>query len=116
LYENTNARYLNDSFNDSVDIVVCDVSFISQKILYPIIYKVLKTDSIFISLIKPQFEVGKKNINKNGIVKDIKVREKIIEDIFKSATDNFLIPQGVIKSPIEGGDGNTEYLAYFVKK
>lgn len=115
--ENFNARYLDaETVGGKHDIVVADVSFISQMLLYDAVTKVLKDGGIFISLIKPQFEAGKKYIGKNGIIKDEKIRSRIVANIIEKAAEYGFKCRGVIDSPIEGGDGNHEYLALFVYK
>jgi 23S rRNA (cytidine1920-2'-O)/16S rRNA (cytidine1409-2'-O)-methyltransferase len=74
---------------------------------------VLKNNGILISLIKPQFEVGKSGIGKGGIVKDTKLRERAVDNVLESAKAYGLVCRGKMLSPIKGGDGNTEYLAIF---
>lgn len=114
--EGINARNITrDMFEDKIDIITCDISFISQKLVYNAVSGVLDDGGVFISLIKPQFEAGKNNLNKNGIVKDRKIHMQVIMSLFDSASEFKLYPRGVIPSPIEGGDGNREYLAYFIK-
>ena len=117
--ENTNARYLRKTdFEDAIDLVVMDVSFISQTLIYPSVADILEKNGIFVSLVKPQFELTKSRLSKNGIVKDKdgRIYEEIIEKIRRVSSENGLILKNVIKSPITGGDGNTEYLALFVKE
>ena len=113
--ENTNARYLSESdFSEKMDLCVMDVSFISQTKLYASVVNVLKNGGAFISLIKPQFEVGREGIGKGGIVKDTRLREKAVKNVISAAETFGLINKGVCISSIKGGDGNVEYLAYFV--
>lgn len=115
--EETNARTLSESdFPDTVSVVVMDVSFISQTLIYPSVFKILKENGIFVSLVKPQFEVGRENVGKGGIVKNEKLYAQLKEKIKDSATQNGLELSGYIPSPIEGGDGNREFLAYFIKR
>ncbi len=112
--ENTNARALDEgTFDDSVDLVVMDLSFISQTLVFPAVSKVLKKDGIFVSLIKPQFEVGRSGIGKNGIVKSEKIRAQAVEKVVENAKLFGFVSRGVIESPIKGGDGNIEYLCVF---
>jgi 23S rRNA (cytidine1920-2'-O)/16S rRNA (cytidine1409-2'-O)-methyltransferase len=114
--EETNARELTeDSFDDSVSLVVMDVSFISQTLIYPAVSRILKKGGIFVSLVKPQFEVGKENIGKGGIVKNEKLYAKLEEKIKDASLEHGLELKGYMPSPIEGGDGNKEFLAFFVK-
>ena len=109
--ENFNAKYLNDSIiSEKIDLVVCDVSFISlKKVILPNI-KLLKNKSIIIVLIKPQFE-SKKNETKKGVVKDFQIHERICDEIkewFESECSSKVI--NIIESPIKGPKGNKEFL------
>jgi 23S rRNA (cytidine1920-2'-O)/16S rRNA (cytidine1409-2'-O)-methyltransferase len=115
-YESMNARYLDeDTFPTKFDIAVMDVSFISQTLLYKSVSNVLKENGIFISLIKPQFEAGKKFIGKGGIVvKDKAVYESVIKNVCYEASKHGLSCQRIAESPILGKDGNKEFLALFV--
>lgn len=114
--ENTNARFLDESMVPVSPLVVMDVSFISQSLLYPAVAKVLAQGGVFISLIKPQFEVGRENIGSGGIVKSDKLRLDCIEKLRAEGAKHGLLMEKTMKSPITGGDGNTEYLALFRKQ
>ena len=112
--ENYNARYMKrEDFSDEIEVAVMDVSFISQTLIIPSLADVLSHSGVFISLIKPQFEVGKSNVGKNGIVKSDKARREAVENVCNFAKMHGLELQGVIESPIKGGDGNIEFLACF---
>jgi len=112
--EGTNARYLTPDVTGTLcDLAVSDLSFISQALIYPAVRANIKDGGIFISLIKPQFEAGKENIGKGGIVRDRHVHVRVIEALFEAAEKEGLFPESLIPSPIEGGDGNREYLALF---
>ena len=111
--ENVNARFLDEGMIEPVDLVVMDVSFISQRLLFPAVGKILKDGGIFLSLIKPQFEVGREEIGSGGIVRNEKARLACIEEIRAHAKKYDLSMEQTIPSPILGGDGNTEYLALF---
>ena len=114
--ENYNARYMSQSdFTLRPDIAVMDVSFISAKLIMPAIYSVLEKNGIFVCLIKPQFEVGRSGLNKRGIVKNEHIRKKAVDDVLEAAKAIGFENHGIIESPILGGDGNTEYLSYFIK-
>ena len=113
--ESYNARELKGEDFGLFDIAVMDVSFISQTLIHGGVASVLCKGGIFVSLIKPQFEAGKQALGKKGIVKDAKDREAAIWRVLESAALHGLICKGVICSPIEGGDGNREYLACFEK-
>lgn len=114
--ENRNARYLTfDDIGEYADLAVCDLSFISQTLLHFVIASLLKHGGIFISLIKPQFEVGREGLGKGGIVKNEKMRMIAVDKVVASAESVGFALQKIIPSPITGGDGNLEYLAYFIK-
>ena len=113
--EGFNARGLTPDEFGFFDIAVTDVSFISQTLLHAPIASVLKEGASFISLIKPQFEAGKSALGKNGIVKKPRDRENAILRVVESAAICNLALEGLIRSPIVGGDGNREYLAIFKK-
>lgn len=111
--EGTNARTLDEnSFEEKVSLVVMDVSFISQTLLYPAIKRIINTDCDIVTLVKPQFEAGKENIGKHGIVKDEKIRKKVLENVIESAKSFGFTYIEHTESPIKGGDGNTEYLLH----
>lgn len=116
--ENFNAKGLTkEALKTQVDIVVCDLSFISQRLIHENVSDILKSGGYFISLIKPQFESGGKEfLGKGGIVKDPKVHKRAIEDVVKSAEGHEMDCLKVITSPIKGKEGNTEYLAWFKKR
>ncbi|MBE6695440.1 MAG: TlyA family RNA methyltransferase [Ruminococcaceae bacterium] len=112
--ENYNARFMKrEDFAESIDLVVMDVSFISQTLILPQIASVLQKNGELISLIKPQFEVGKDLVGKKGIVKDEKARQMAINKVCDLAKELNFELLGLIQSPIKGGDGNIEFLAYF---
>ena len=113
--EGYNARNLSKDEFGTFDVAVMDVSFISQTMLHKNVADVLCDGGIFISLIKPQFEAGRSALGKNGIVKDSKDRERAVMRVLDSAAACGFSVEGIIASPIEGGDGNREYLACFVR-
>lgn len=109
--ENFNARNLTlDDIGERCDIAVTDVSFISQTLIIPSVVNVLTDGGIFVSLIKPQFECGKSGLGKGGIVKDKKVMAEAVKRVISCAAENGLGCKGIVRSPILGGDGNTEFL------
>lgn len=115
--ENYNARYMQSADFDATPVLaVMDVSFISQTLIFPALVSVLPVGGILISLIKPQFEVGRAAVGRGGIVKDEKVRQKAILRVKEQGILYGLRCMDVIPSPILGGDGNHEYLAYFIKE
>ncbi len=112
--ENVNARYLSpDDFNERFDIVVADVSFISLTKILPVIPPLVQMPAIVITLIKPQFEVGRDEVGKGGIVRNETLRARVVEEIVAFAASLKMRPLGVIESPILGADGNREFLACF---
>ncbi|MBQ8332025.1 MAG: TlyA family RNA methyltransferase [Clostridia bacterium] len=115
--EQFNARELNEKVTEGLcDVAVADVSFISQTYLIPQIASVLKQEGEFISLIKPQFEAGKSALGKGGVVHNGAYRYLAAKRVLECAMENGFDCVGLIPSPIEGGDGNKEYLAYFIKR
>ncbi len=111
--EKTNARYLEpDLINNTADGAVIDVSFISLKLVIPAVSKLLPEKAFIVALIKPQFEAGKDQVGKGGVVRDEETRNKIIEDISEFCKNEGWEPQGVTPSPILGPKGNKEFLIY----
>lgn len=104
-----------DFFGGQVDFISVDVSFISLKKIIPKIYELLKSEGTAVVLIKPQFEAGKENIGKRGIVKDKKVHVRILEEINVFAMESGLNAEKYTYSPVKGGSGNIEYLAKLKK-
>ena len=116
-FEGTDIRTVTpESLGDKVDFISADVSFISLKMIIPVLCNLLNDGAESVVLIKPQFEAGKKNIGKNGIVKSEKVRLAVVEDIKNFATATGFYVYETMESPIKGGSGNTEYLIYFGRK
>lgn len=115
--EQTNARYLtSEDFSEKFDLIVIDVSFISITKILPALLSLLKVDGRIITLIKPQFEVGKGEVGKGGIVRDSEKHEKVIEEIINFSQEIGLENLGLIESPIFGAEGNKEFLAMFRKQ
>ena len=111
--DRTNARYLTrGNFPDVIEFACCDVSFISLKLILPVIDDILNSEGQAVVLIKPQFEAGREKIS-NGVVKDKKIHIAVIEDIvnFIREKTNFYIA-GLTHSPIKGAEGNIEFLCY----
>lgn len=112
--EGFNARELcEDTIGEKCDIAVMDVSFISQTLLHYALGRVMKDGALYVTLIKPQFEVGKENIGKGGIVKSKQAKRNAVSSVVQSASRSGFGLCGLIPSPIRGGDGNEEYLAVF---
>ena len=111
--EKYNARDLKEQDVGRFDLVVMDVSFISATYILPRFPNVLLAGGRAIVLIKPQFEAGRGALNKKGIVKDPRDRIFAISRVLSAAREVGLVCRGLAPSPIRGGDGNEEYLAYF---
>lgn len=109
--ERTNARYL-EMLPEPVDIVVVDVSFISLKLILPQACSWLKPSGEIICLIKPQFEAGREQVGKGGVVRDPAIHRRVLDDLLSWSTDRDLGPSGLIRSPIKGPAGNIEFLAW----
>lgn len=111
--ERTNIRYLSrDKIPEDIDIATVDVSFISLKLVIPKVLEFLKPEGEIIALIKPQFEVGRGEVDRGGIVKDPKKRIQAVEEVKTFFESLNLKVIGVIESPIKGQKGNIEYLLY----
>lgn len=114
--ENTNARFLvPDDFDVTFDLAVMDVSFISVTKVMPAIVTLLKPHGQMIVLIKPQFEVGRTEVGKGGIVRDPEKQQRVVAEVNAYAESLGLKVDGVIDSPILGAEGNREYLAHYVR-
>ena len=109
--ENTNARYLTKKhFEDEIDGVVTDVSFISLRLIFPVIKEILSEKGSAFVLIKPQFECENKHIGKSGIVAPF-AHAGIVEKVLGYLTENGLYPHGIVNAPIRKGK-NIEYVLY----
>ena len=109
--ENTNARYLEKvDFPDALDGVVTDVSFISLRLIFPTIRRILKDNGDAFVLVKPQFECEKKNIGKSGIVRPF-AHPEIVEKVLGFAVENGLYPFGITNAPVRKGK-NIEYVLH----
>jgi 23S rRNA (cytidine1920-2'-O)/16S rRNA (cytidine1409-2'-O)-methyltransferase len=115
--ERTNARYLSpDNFPEQMDIATIDLSFISlTKVLFPVSSLLKNPQAEIIALVKPQFEVGKGEVGKGGIVRSAEKHQQVLRHIREYAQSVGLAVEGVIESPIKGADGNTEFLMYLVR-
>lgn len=112
--EGINARYLRpEDFEVRFDLAVVDVSFISLTKVLPAIVPLLKAEGRLVVLIKPQFEVGKGEVGSGGIVRDAEKRARVVAEVNRCAADLGLKNVGVIESPIQGAEGNVEFLALY---
>ena len=111
--EKTNARYLQpQDFDEPVDFISIDVSFISLELILPPARKILRPGGQLVALIKPQFEVGKKDVGKGGIVRDTDKRDQVVERIRSFASNLGFVIAGVTESPVKGMEGNVEFLIW----
>ena len=109
--EKVNARYLTAAdFEDVIEFVSIDVSFIPLKLILPAVVTFLRGD--LVALIKPQFEVGKADVGKGGIVRDEIKRAAAVDAVVAFAREIGFGVRGVIESPVKGAEGNVEYLMY----
>jgi 23S rRNA (cytidine1920-2'-O)/16S rRNA (cytidine1409-2'-O)-methyltransferase len=109
--ERTNARYLK-SLPEPVDLVTVDVSFISLKLILPQARRWLREEGEIIALIKPQFEAGRRQVGKGGVVRDPDVHRSVLVDLTSWANREELGPVGLIPSPVKGPAGNIEFLIW----
>lgn len=114
--EKVNVRYLDpETVPDRMDFVSVDVSFISLKLILPVVRGLLKEGAETVCLIKPQFEAGREQVGKKGIVRDRNVHREVIEKVIGYAEENSLNPQELTFSPMTGAKGNIEYLLRSVR-
>jgi len=115
--ERTNIRYVKlEDIGEAVDFATIDVSFISLKIVLPVVKKLLKENGEIICLIKPQFEAGREKVGKKGVVRNAEVHKEVIQGIINFSDMEKLIIKGLTYSPIKGPEGNIEYLLYLSKE
>src|SRR5207237_10668667 len=106
-----NAGYLStNDFEDEIEFVSIDVSFIALRLILPAVATFARGDVV--ALIKPQFEVGKRDVGKGGIVRDESKRAAAVESVVAFAREIGFDVKGVIESPVKGAEGNVEYLMH----
>lgn len=111
--ERTNIRYVTpDDIGCSPDFASVDVSFISLKLIFPVMSELMKDGAECVCLIKPQFEAGKDAVGKNGVVRDKETHKNVISSVLEYAEENGFGVLGLDFSPIKGPKGNIEYLLY----
>jgi 23S rRNA (cytidine1920-2'-O)/16S rRNA (cytidine1409-2'-O)-methyltransferase len=116
-FEKTHVRELTTHhFPEPADGAVIDVSFISLEKVFPFIQAYLKTGSAVVALVKPQFELERKQLNKHGIVRSSLSYPGVLDKVKQYATDSHFMVKEVIESPIFGGDGNREFLLLLEKR
>lgn len=114
--ERTNFRYVTkEQIPTPLDFASVDVSFISLSLILPVLYNLLKLGGKAVCLIKPQFEAGKENVGKKGVVRDKNVHISVINKIIDLVADNSFSLLGLDFSPIKGPEGNIEYLCFLEK-
>jgi 23S rRNA (cytidine1920-2'-O)/16S rRNA (cytidine1409-2'-O)-methyltransferase len=112
VHENVNARELSfEEIGEPVDLLVCDVSFISVTLILPAAAPILRPEGQMVILVKPQFEVGKGQVGKGGIVRDPALRQAACDRV-RSAVEQRGFTTEIMDSPILGAEGNQEYLLY----
>jgi 23S rRNA (cytidine1920-2'-O)/16S rRNA (cytidine1409-2'-O)-methyltransferase len=109
--ERTNARYV-ERLDEPVSLVVIDASFISLKLLLPVIRGWLTSCADIVALIKPQFEAGKSDVGKGGVVRDTEVHTRVLADILSFASNAGFAVRDLIISPLKGPAGNIEFLVW----
>ena len=114
--ERTNVRYLTEEqIPEKMDLAVMDLSFISVRLILPAIYPLLKENAQVVCLIKPQFEAGREEVGKKGVVRDPKVHLDVLERFLEFLPSAGFTALGLDFSPIKGPEGNIEYLGYLRK-
>ena len=111
--ERTNVRYVTpEQLGEPLDLSVVDVSFISLKIVLPVIKTFLKPEGQVLCLIKPQFEAGKEKVGKKGVVRDAKIHKEVLDNFVANVTEIGFTILGMTFSPVKGPEGNIEFLAH----
>ena len=115
--EKVNVRYLDtDKIEEKADFISIDVSFISLKLIFPVAVRILSDNGQLVCLVKPQFEAGREQVGKKGIVRDENVHKEVIEKVIQYAVGSGLYPAELTFSPMTGAKGNIEYLLYLNKE
>jgi 23S rRNA (cytidine1920-2'-O)/16S rRNA (cytidine1409-2'-O)-methyltransferase len=113
IVDRTNVRYMPpDRLGVACDLAVVDVAFISLRLVLPRVFDLVRAGADVVALVKPQFEVGRENVGKGGIVRDEAARKKAVLDVAAAARDAGFEVRGEIVSPIAGGKGNVEFLLH----
>ena len=115
--EKCNVRYLDvDEIGRDVDFISIDVSFISLKLVFPVAAQLLRDEGCLVCLVKPQFEAGREQVGKKGIVRDPEVHKEVIRNVIGYGEENNLYTWGLTYSPVTGTKGNIEYLLFMKKQ
>jgi len=113
VFERTNIRYFSgEGIEDEINMVTIDVSFISLKLVMPVVVKLISEDAVILALVKPQFEVGKGEVGKKGVVRDPAIHKRVVDEIAEFARGLNLEIMGTCESPITGPAGNKEFFLY----
>ena len=114
--ERTNIRYIDPAtIDDKLDFISIDVSFISLKLIFPVVHTLLKNNGECVALVKPQFEAGREEVGKKGVVRDKVIHKKVICQCIEYALENNLSVLNLDFSPIKGPEGNIEFLLHIKK-
>jgi len=109
--ERTNIRYMSrDTVPEPVDFCSIDTSFISLRLVIPAVAEFIRPEGYIVALIKPQFEVGRENVGKKGVVRDPVLHRQVIRDLEIFFHNMGLTPVDVVPSPVKGAKGNVEFL------
>jgi 23S rRNA (cytidine1920-2'-O)/16S rRNA (cytidine1409-2'-O)-methyltransferase len=108
--ERTDVRYI-DSLPERVDLVTIDVSFIGLNLVLPAARSLLNDSGRIVALVKPQFEAGRSEVGRGGVVRDSRAHRRVLENLFATATEQELGVVGLTASPLRGPAGNVEFLA-----
>jgi 23S rRNA (cytidine1920-2'-O)/16S rRNA (cytidine1409-2'-O)-methyltransferase len=115
LMERTNIRFL-ESLPEQPDLAVADVSFISLRLALPAIFRLLKTEATIVALVKPQFEAGRRDVGKGGVVRDPRVHQRVLNELQAWSNDQPWRLVDWIESPIKGPAGNAEFLSRWLRR
>ena len=109
--ERTNLRTLHD-LPEPIDLATLDLSFISLRLVLPAVRGLVRPGGVVIALVKPQFEAGKEAVPRGGVIRDPATHAAVLRGFLTDAADAGFGPQGLIRSPVTGTDGNVEFLAH----
>jgi len=112
--ERTNIRYL-EGLPEVVDLATIDVSFISLELVWPVVIELLSPRGEILALVKPQFEAGREEVQKGGVVRDPQVHRQVLEKVVRGPLGEGLRLRGLTASPLKGPAGNVEFFAYLTK-
>lgn len=114
--ERTNIRYVTpDQFPELMDVCTIDVSFISLALVFPAVVPLIKAQGEMVALVKPQFEAGREQVGKKGVVREPEVHIKVLERVLNEALKNGLVPLNAVHSPITGPQGNIEFFVHLTR-